>query len=78
MSQRKHILVVDADGGIRDTIAAILEDRGYRVSCVPDGVSMRYLLENDEIDQSLSTPLCEARRALLWPNTLKRFGSRWS
>lgn len=50
MGQHKHILVVDRDGGIRDTIAAILEDRGYRVSCVPDGASMRHLLEHDGID----------------------------
>ena len=50
MGQPRHILVVDGDGGIRDTIAAILEDRGYRVSCVSDGPSMRHLLERDGID----------------------------
>ena len=50
MAHHKHILVVDRDGGIRDTIAAILEDRGYQVSCATDGVSMRCLLENNGID----------------------------
>jgi DNA-binding response OmpR family regulator len=76
MGQHKHILVVDRDGGIRDTIAAILRDRGYRVICVADGASMRHLLENDGIDAIVidasmrgetSTSLAEHAKALRLP-----------
>jgi DNA-binding NtrC family response regulator len=76
MGQHKHILVVDPDGGVRDMIAAILEDRGYRVSCVPDGPSMRRLLESDGcdaivIDASMrgetSTSLANHAKALRLP-----------
>lgn len=76
MGQPQHILVVDRDGGIRDTIAAILEDRGYRVSCVPDGASMRHLLESDGVDAIIidasmrgetSTSLAKHAKALRLP-----------
>lgn len=76
MGQSQHILVVDRDGGIRDTIAAILEDRGYRVSCVPDGATMRHLLENDRVDAIIidasmqgetSTSLARHAKALRLP-----------
>jgi DNA-binding response OmpR family regulator len=50
MGQTQHVLVVDREGSIQETIAAILEDRGYRVSCVPDGASMRRVLENEGVD----------------------------
>jgi len=76
VGQAKHILVVDRDGDIRDTIGAILEDRGYRVSCVPDGPSMRHLLESDGVDAIVidasmrgetSTSLAKHAKALRLP-----------
>jgi len=45
------LLIVDRYGGIRETIAALLEDRDYRLSCVSDGASMRRLLEDNRIDK---------------------------
>jgi two-component system OmpR family response regulator len=39
-----HILVVDDNAGVRDVVAALLEDRGYRVSAAEDGRAMRRLL----------------------------------
>lgn len=76
MGQPQHILVVDRDGGVRETIEAILEDRGYRVSCVHDGVSMRHLLEHDKVDAIVidasmrgetSTSLAKHAKALRLP-----------
>jgi two-component system nitrogen regulation response regulator NtrX len=32
-----HVLVVDDEAGIRESLAGILEDEGYRVSTAPDG-----------------------------------------
>lgn len=54
----------------------MLEDRGYRVSCVPDGASMRHLLENGGVDGIIidgsmrgetSTSLAEHAKALRLP-----------
>lgn len=68
--------MVDRDPGVRDTIAAMLEDRGYRVSYVPDGASMRHLLENGGVDGIIidgsmrgetSTSLAEHAKALRLP-----------
>ena len=50
MSVPKHILVVDRSGEIRDTITAILEDRGYRVSSADSGAAMREILKKGGID----------------------------
>lgn len=50
MTGLKHILVVEGDSGTRDTIVAMLEDRGYRASPADGGVSMRQVLINERID----------------------------
>ena len=49
MTDQKHILVVDREGLIRETIMAMLEDSGYRVSSADSGVSMRQILKDDAI-----------------------------
>jgi CheY-like chemotaxis protein len=41
----KHILVVEDYDPLRELTAAVLEDRGYRVSTVVDGASMRQFLD---------------------------------
>jgi two-component system OmpR family response regulator len=43
-----HILVVDDNDGVRDVVAALLEDRGYRVSAAEDGRAMRRLLASGQ------------------------------
>ncbi len=50
MNRPRHILVVDDDGGIRELMAAALEDRGDRVTCAAGGASMRELLSRDRVD----------------------------
>jgi DNA-binding NtrC family response regulator len=50
LADQKHILVVDGEGLIRETITAMLEDSGYRVSSAESGVSMRQFLKDDGID----------------------------
>jgi two-component system, OmpR family, response regulator len=44
----KHILAVDDNEGVRDVIALMLEERGYRVTVASDGLSMRETLQRDD------------------------------
>jgi two-component system, OmpR family, response regulator len=47
----KHILVVDDNDAIRNAVAAMLLDLGYRVSTAADGAFMRTLLKtSDQVD----------------------------
>jgi two-component system, OmpR family, response regulator len=51
MTPHKHILVVDHDGDVRDIIADLLMDVGYRVSSAKDGPGMRgYIESSDRVD----------------------------
>jgi two-component system, OmpR family, response regulator len=50
MSRSRHVLVVDQDEGTRELVAAILEDRGYRVSRAEDGAMMRQILTGEDVD----------------------------
>ncbi len=45
-----HILVVDDEPGIRQTLGDILEDEGYRVTSTPDGESALDLLRANHYD----------------------------
>ena len=47
-SNPKHILLVEDYDPVRELTANVLEDRGYRVSTVPDGASMRDFLRTDD------------------------------
>ena len=47
-SKPKHILLVEDYDPVRELIANMLEDRGYRVSTVPAGASMRDFLRTDD------------------------------
>jgi len=49
MADQKHILVVDREGLIRETITAMLEDAGYRVSSADSAISMRQILKDDGV-----------------------------
>jgi DNA-binding response OmpR family regulator len=44
----KHILAVDDNEGVRDVIALMLEEGGYRVTVASDGLSMRETLQRDD------------------------------
>jgi CheY-like chemotaxis protein len=37
MAQAARILVVEDDPGLRDVLAEVLSERGYEVTCAPDG-----------------------------------------
>lgn len=45
-----HIVVVDDEQGIRDTLEEYLTLQGYRVSCAEDGEALRRIVEEQEID----------------------------
>ena len=45
----KHILVVDDDGDVLETIVAALQERGYRVTASSGGVSMRAAIINPDL-----------------------------
>jgi len=50
-STPKHILLVEDYDPVRELIANMLEDRGYHVSTVPTGGSMRdFLRVDDRVD----------------------------
>lgn len=44
MADLKHILVIDAESSVRETIAAMLEAAGYRISALGDRASALQLL----------------------------------
>ena len=48
--QPKHILVIDHDGDIRDIVAGLLSDLGYRVSVAKDAAATRAILDADGVD----------------------------
>ncbi|HEV2549589.1 MAG TPA: response regulator [Stellaceae bacterium] len=48
--QPKHILVIDHDGDIRDIVAALLSDLGYRVSVAKDAAATRAILDADGVN----------------------------
>ena len=48
MEAPKHILVVDDDRDVRQVIADVLLDLGFRVSLAVDGDAMRAFLESDD------------------------------
>jgi len=45
-----HVLVVDDEPSIRDTLGGILEDEGYRVALAADGESALALLRTHSFD----------------------------
>jgi two-component system nitrogen regulation response regulator NtrX len=47
-SSPKHILAVDDDEGVRDVIALMLQEQGFRVTAASDGLSMREMLQRDD------------------------------
>ena len=47
MDQPQHILAVDDNEGVRDVIALLLREQGYRVTTADGGVSMREILQQD-------------------------------
>ncbi len=53
MSTLGHIVVVDDEPDIRDTVRDYLELKGYRVSCAADGKELRALVERSELDLAL-------------------------
>jgi two-component system nitrogen regulation response regulator NtrX len=50
MTHTAHILVVDDEPSIRETLGGILEDEGYRVTPAADGESGLELLRNQHFD----------------------------
>jgi CheY-like chemotaxis protein len=42
-----RVLVVDDDRDMRDTVAAVLETEGYRVSCAADGAQALAMMRGD-------------------------------
>ena len=50
VSGNAHIVVVDDEQGIRDTLEEYLVLRGYRVTCADGGEALRRIVEQQEID----------------------------
>jgi two-component system, OmpR family, response regulator len=50
VSHPNHILVVDHDGDVRETVCELLVDLGYRVSVAKDAKAMRAMLVGDGIE----------------------------
>ena len=48
--ERPDVLVVDDEPGMRDTLVAILELQGYRVSSAPDGETARAAVQDGSFD----------------------------
>jgi len=46
----QHILVVDDDPDLRDFLEDYFADHGFKVTGVPDGIAMRRVLADEEID----------------------------
>ena len=44
---RKHILIVDDEKGIRQSLSGVLEDDGYTVKAVPGGEACLEQLDSD-------------------------------
>lgn len=47
---RLAVLVVDDEPGMRDTLAAILEQQGYRVASAPDGETASVAVQAEAFD----------------------------
>jgi two-component system, NtrC family, nitrogen regulation response regulator NtrX len=48
MRERRHVLVVDDDGDVREVIVEILQEAGHRTSTADGGTAMRAILANDD------------------------------
>lgn len=48
MSENEHIVVVDDDEDVRETVAEYLGDQGFRVTAVDGGEALRGLIESGE------------------------------
>jgi two-component system, NtrC family, nitrogen regulation response regulator NtrX len=48
MRERRHVLVVDDDGGVREVIVEMLRDAGHRASTAEGGAAMRAILGRDD------------------------------
>jgi len=53
MTTLGHIVVVDDEPDIRDTLRDYLEMKGYRVSCADGGVALRNLVKRSEFDLAI-------------------------
>jgi two-component system OmpR family response regulator len=51
MDQPQHILAVDDNEAVRDVIALLLREQGYRVTTADGGVSMREILQQEILKQ---------------------------
>jgi two component transcriptional regulator, winged helix family len=50
MNFHSHLLIVEDDPVASATLAAYLEKEGYRVSCAPDGETMRRVFAKGDVD----------------------------
>ena len=50
MTESTHIVVVDDEEDIRDTLEEYLSLQGYRVSCAEGGAALRRIVEESDID----------------------------
>lgn len=53
MNVRRHILIADQDRELRATLAALLEQHGYRVTTAAGGLAVQRALERSRIDLAL-------------------------
>lgn len=74
----RHILVVEPKAAVGETIAAMLESAGYRVTAVTGGVRMREMLDQSKVMASFSMRPCRASTAIPWRITPRNWRCRWS
>lgn len=63
-SHLPHVLIVDSDPEARATLCEHFERHWYRVSSVPDGLSMRHALEQQAIDLIVMDPALPGENGL--------------
>ena len=53
MSDEKHVVVVDDEPDIRETLREYLELQGFRVTCADGGASLRRVVAEEDVDDVL-------------------------
>ncbi|HUW25236.1 MAG TPA: response regulator [Gallionella sp.] len=73
---KKHILVVDDDGGLRELLQRYLVEQGYRVDAVADGIAMEQFLAAQNTDLVILDLMLPGEDGLALARKLKTRGGQ--